>query len=188
MEAVMGSIVVLAEGFMSLFDSGAEVFVSWVTGIIPRVLLLLVFMNALIALIGPERVNKFAKLCSKNVILAYGVLPFLSMFMLGNPMALSMGKFLPERMKPSYYAAATYHAHTNSGLFPHINVGEIFIYLGVAGGITTLGLSTTPLAVRYLLVGLIMNFFAGWATDFTTKMVMKQQGIQLSNEFVVTEK
>lgn len=178
----MEYIVNFAEGFMGLFDSGAETFVSWVTGIIPRVLLLLIFMNALIALIGQERINKFAKVCSKNVILAYGILPFLSAFMLGNPMALSMGKFLPERMKPSYYASASYHCHTNSGIFPHINVGEIFVYLGIADGISTLGLSTTPLAVRYLLVGLVMNFVAGWATDFTTKLVMKQQKIELSNE------
>lgn len=179
----MDYIVGFAEGFMGLFDSGAATFIDWVGSIVPKVLLLLVFMNAVIALIGQERINKFAKLCSKNVVLAYGVLPFLSAFMLGNPMALSMGKFLPERMKPSYYAAATYHCHTNSGMFPHINVGEIFIYLGIANGITTLGLSTTPLALRYLLVGLIMNFFAGWITDFTTKMVMKQQNIQLSSEF-----
>ena len=178
----MDLIVKIAEGFMGLFDSGAETFVSWVTGIVPKVLLLLVFMNSLIALIGQERINKFAKVCSKNVILAYGILPFLSAFMLGNPMALSMGKFLPERMKPSYYASAAYHCHTNSGIFPHINVGEIFIYLGIADGITKLGLSTTPLAIRYLLVGLVMNFFAGWITDFTTKMVMKQQNIELSNE------
>ncbi len=178
----MDIIVNLAEGFMGLFDAGAETFVGWVTSIVPRVLLLLIFMNALIALIGQERINKFAKICSGNVILAYGILPFLSAFMLGNPMALSMGKFLPERMKPSYYASASYHCHTNSGLFPHINVGEIFIYLGIADGISTLGLSTTPLAVRYLLVGLVMNFIAGWATDFTTKLVMKQQKIELSNK------
>ena len=178
----MDIIVNLAEGFMGLFDAGAETFVGWVTSIVPRVLLLLIFMNALIALIGQERINKFAKVCSGNVILAYGILPFLSAFMLGNPMALSMGKFLPERMKPSYYASASYHCHTNSGLFPHINVGEIFIYLGIADGISTLGLSTTPLAVRYLLVGLVMNFIAGWATDFTTKLMMKQQKIELSNK------
>lgn len=179
----MDVIVNLASSFTGLFDRGGEVFVSWVTGIIPRVLLLLVFMNALIAFIGKEKVEKFAKICSKNVILAYGILPFLSAFMLANPMALSMGKFLPERMKPSYYASASYHCHTNSGVFPHINVGEIFIYLGIANGITELGLDVTPLAIRYMLVGLIMNFFAGWATDFTTKIVMKQQKIELSNEF-----
>lgn len=180
-EVLMNIIVNAAESFMGLFDAGALTFVNWVSTIVPKVLLLLVFMNALIALIGQERINKFAKLCSGNVIMAYGVLPFLSAFMLGNPMALSMGKFLPERMKPSYYAASTYHCHTNSGMFPHINVGEIFIYLGIADGITTLGLSTTPLAIRYLLVGLVMNFFAGWITDFTTKFVMKQQKIELKN-------
>lgn len=179
----MDFLVSFASGFMNLFTVGAETFVSWVSGIIPVVLLLLVFMNSLIAFIGKERINKFAALCSKNVILAYGILPFLSAFMLGNPMALSMGKFLPENMKPSYYASATYHCHTNSGLFPHINVGEIFIWLGIANGITQLGLNTMPLAVRYMLVGLVMNFVAGWATDFTTKMVEKQQGIQLATTF-----
>ena len=177
----MNIIIKGASGFMGLFDTGAETFISWVSGIVPKVLLLLILMNTIIALIGQERVNKFAKLCSGNVILAYGVLPFISAFMLGNPMALSMGKFLPERMKPSYYASASYHCHTNSGVFPHINVGEIFIYLGIANGITQLGLNVAPLAVRYLLVGLVMNFFAGWVTDFTTKMVMKQQKIELSN-------
>ena len=58
----------------------------------------------------------------------------------------------------------------------------VFIFLGIANGITTLGLSYMPLAVRYMLVGLLCNFLSGWATDFTTKMVMKQQGIELSNE------
>lgn len=179
----MDFIISIAEGFMGLFDAGAETFISWVSSIIPKVVLLLVFMNALIALIGKERVDKFAQLCSKNVVLAYGILPFLSAFMLGNPMALSMGKFLPEYRKPSYYASASFHCHTNSGLFPHINVGEIFIYLGIANGIDQLGLSTTPLALRYCLVGLVMNFVAGWATDFTTKFVEKQQNIKLARTF-----
>ena len=181
----MDSVIYFAQGFMHLFNVGGAVFVSWVTGIIPKVLLLLIFMNSIIAFIGQEKIDKFAKMASKNVVLAYGILPFLSAFMLGNPMALSMGKFLPERMKPSYYASAAYHCHTNSGIFPHINVGEIFIYLGIASGITTLGLNQTSLGLRYLLVGLVMNFFAGWVTDFTTKIVMKQQGIELSNQLKV---
>ncbi|WP_067139785.1 PTS glucitol/sorbitol transporter subunit IIC [Oceanivirga salmonicida] len=177
----METLVSLASSFNGLFETGGNVFISWVVGIIPKVLLLLVFMNTLIALIGPKKINTFAQICSKNVILAYGILPFLAAFMLANPMALSMGKFLPERMKPSYYASASYHCHTNSGVFPHINVGEIFIYLGIATGVEQLGLNITPLAIRYLLVGLVMNFFAGWITDFTTKIVMKQQNIILKN-------
>ena len=80
----MNAIVKLASGFMGLFDTGATQFVSWVSGIVPKVLLLLILMNTIIALIGQEKMNKFAKGCSKNIILAYGILPFLSAFMLGD--------------------------------------------------------------------------------------------------------
>ena len=45
----MDFLVNLAQGFIHLFELGAETFVSWVGGIIPKVLLLLVFMNSLIA-------------------------------------------------------------------------------------------------------------------------------------------
>ena len=182
----MNEVITFAEGFMNLFDVGAETFVSWVTTIIPKVCLLLVFMNSLIAFIGPEKVDKFANKCSKNVVLAYGVLPFISAFMLGNPMVFSMGKFLPEFQKPSYYAAAGFAGHTSNGLFPHINVGEIFVWLGIANGVAALGLNTTPLAIRYMLVGIVMNFFSAWITDFTTSIVEKQQGVRLAR--TLTEK
>lgn len=178
----MDVIIKFAEGFMGLFALGAQTFTSWVTGILPQVLLLLIAMNTLIRLIGEEKINAFAKFSAKNPILRYMVVPFLGAFMLGNPMALSLGRFMPERYKPSYYASASYFCHTSSGVFPHINPGEVFIYLGIANGISTLGLSTMPLAVRYLLVGLVCNLMSGWVTDFTTKMVMKQQGIELSKE------
>lgn len=178
----MESIVNIASGFMNLFTLGGEQFKNWVVGIVPTITVLLVLMNAIIALAGQERVDKLARVCTSNPLLRYAVLPWVSAFMLGNPMALSMGKFMPEYYKPSYYAAATYHCHTNSGIFPHINASEIFIYLGIANGLTTLGLDTTPLAIRYLLVGLVCNFISGWATDFTTKIVEKQQGVKLSRK------
>ena len=168
----MNILVKLASGFMNLFTLGGEQFVSWVTGIIPTVLMLLLLMNAIIALAGDESVNKLARVCTKNPILRYLVLPFVSAFMLGNPMALSMGKFMPEFYKPAYYASATYHCHTNNGIFPHINASELFVWLGIANGISTLKLDTTPLAVRYLLVGLVANFISGWVTEFTTKYIV----------------
>ena len=178
----MDYIIKFAEGFRNLFDTGAETFISWMTGIVPVVLLLLVAMNTIIQLIGEDRINRLASASSKNPLLRYLVLPLLGTFMLGNPMGLSLGRFLPEKYKPSYYASASYFCHTSNGLFPHINSGELFIFLGIAAGIEQLGFSTADLAVRYFLVGIVMNFFAGWITDFTTKMVEKQQGIKLSSE------
>ncbi|MBA2795106.1 PTS system glucitol/sorbitol-specific transporter subunit IIC2 [Streptococcus porcinus] len=175
----MDYITKFAEGFMKLFQLGGETFISWMTGIVPVVLMLLVAMNAFIALLGEERVNKLAAVSAKNPISRYMILPFISAFMLGNPMAISMGRFMPEYYKPSYVASQMQFCHTSNGVFPHINPGELFVWLGIATGIKTLGLSQMELAIRYLLVGLIMNFIGGWVTDFTTAYVAKQQGVTL---------
>ncbi|MDW5524294.1 PTS glucitol/sorbitol transporter subunit IIC [Carnobacterium maltaromaticum] len=182
----MNMITKFAESFMNLFQEGADIFISWVTGIVPVVLMLLVLMNTIIAMLGEERVTKIAQASSKNIVTRYLILPFIATFMLGNPMSFTLGRFLPEYYKPSFYAVTAQANHTSNGLFPHINPGELFIYLGVAQGITKLGLNQMDLAVRYLLVGLVMNFIGGVVTDYTTKYVCKQQGVELSKEAKVT--
>ncbi|MFZ0530653.1 MAG: PTS glucitol/sorbitol transporter subunit IIC [Propionicimonas sp.] len=178
----MNFIVNAATWFAGLFKAGAETFVSWMTGIVPVVLMLLIAMNSLIQLIGQDRINRLATKAGGNPVSRYLVLPFLGAFMLANPMALSLGRFLPEKFKPSYYASAAQFCHTSNGVFPHINAGELFIYLGIANGIMTLGLDPMQLALRYMAVGIVMNFLGGWVTDFITPWVARQQGITLSSE------
>ena len=187
-----------AQWFYGLFQAGGETFISWLVvsvdahgkvtslGFVPTVLMLLVAMNALIQLIGEDRINRFALKAGGNPVSRYMILPFLGAFMLANPMALSLGRFLPEKYKPSYYASAAQFCHTSNGVFPHINAGELFIWLGIASGITTLGLDPMQLAIRYMLVGIVMNFLGGWVTDLITPWVARQQGVTL-NSVVNTE-
>lgn len=179
----MDIIVKFAEGFMNLFQTGSETFISWMGSIVPLVLMLMVAMNAIINLIGEERMNGLGKIAAKNPVSRYMLLPFIAAFMLGNPM--SMGRFLPEYYKPSFIAAQMQFCHTSNGVFPHINPGELFVWLGIAQGISALGLNTMELAIRYLLVGLVMNFIGGWVTDYITAIVCKQQGVTLSKEIHV---
>ena len=175
-----------ASGFMGLFQTGGKTFISWMSSIVPVVLLLLVLMNTIIAFLGEERMNKLAMSSAKNPVTRYMILPFLAAFMLGNPMAFTMGRFLPEFYKPSFYASQAQFCHTSNGVFPHINPGELFIWLGIAQGVQKLGLNTMDLAIRYLLVGLIMNFVGGWVTDFTTAYVCRTSGVKLSKQVDVS--
>jgi PTS system glucitol/sorbitol-specific IIC component len=171
----MDVLVNLAEGFIGLFQRGGEVFVSLVTGIVPLLIILLTAVNALIALIGAERIEKVGEWAARDGIaylpVRYILLPFLSCFFLTNPMAYTMGRFLPEKYKPAFYDAAVSYVHPPTGIFPHINPGELFVWLGIAAGIEARGLSTTPLAVRYLLIGLVVIFIRGVVTERITAIM-----------------
>lgn len=55
--------------------------------------------------------------------------------------------------------------HPITGLFPHANAGELFVWLGISAGLTTLGKETTTLALWYFIVGLIVIFIRGIVTE-----------------------
>lgn len=181
----MDFLVSIQEFIIGIFKAGADNFVEWMIEVVPIVLMILILMNAIGYMIGEKRVQQLSNLANKNVFVKYMILPFVSAIAIGNPLCLALGRFLPERYKPSYIASATYFCHTSNGIFSHINPAELLIWLGIARGIETLGLSTAPLAIRYLLVGLLVNFISGIVTDYTTDYVMKKKNIELSDELVI---
>ena len=174
-----GALANAAEWFIGLFQAGGEVFMGLVTGIIPTLVVLLTAVNALIRLIGPERIDKLGEYAARPGIVYYPVryliFPALSVFFLTNPMCYTMGRFLPERYKPAFYDASVSFVHPITGIFPHANAGELFVYLGIATGITQLGLNTSELAVRYLLVGLVVILMRGIVTEIITARMMSRR-------------
>jgi PTS system glucitol/sorbitol-specific IIC component len=178
----MESLVWLATHFIGMFSKGGEVFVSLVTGIVPTLIVLLTGVNALIAMIGPERIDKVGEWAARPGLAYYPVryllLPFLSVFFLTNPMAYTMGRFLPEKYKPAFYDAAVSYVHPPLGIFPHINPGELFVWLGIATGITNLKLPLADLAIRYLLVGLVVIFIRGIVTERITAVMLARRSSQ----------
>ena len=169
----------LIESIQSTTEAGAQQLLTWITQLLPKVFLFLILLNGVTRLIGRARVEKLAARCGSNSLLRYLVLPFLSAVVLGNPMAISMGRYLPEKYKPAYFASASYHCHTNSGIFQHINPAELFLWLGIANGVLARGCDLFPLALRYMLAGLVANYISGYATELITGRVEKKQGIRL---------
>jgi len=176
---VFGALADSAEWFIGLFQAGGEVFMGLVTGIIPTLIVLLTFVNALIRMIGPERIEKMGAYAARPGIqwypIRYLVFPALSVFFLTNPMAYTMGRFLPERYKPAFYDSAVSFVHPITGIFPHANAGELFVYLGIAAGITELGLGTADLAVRYFIVGLVVMLMRGIVTELITARMLSRR-------------
>jgi len=177
--SILDFLVKLAEGFIGMFQAGADTFTGLVTGIIPLLIVLITAINALIRMIGEERINRLARRSTKNIILRYTLFPVLAVFFLTNPMAYTFGKFLPEKQKPAFYDSAVSFVHPITGLFPHANPAELFVYLGISAGITTLGLSLGPLAIRYFIVGIIVILIRGIVTEIITVRMMKAKGMQV---------
>jgi PTS system glucitol/sorbitol-specific IIC component len=172
---VLHFLVFLATGFIGMFQKGGQQFVGLVTGIIPLLIVLMTAVNALIRFIGPERIDRVAEMSSKSIFLRYLILPFLAVFFLTNPMAYTLGRFLPEKQKPAFYDSAVSFVHPILGLFPHANPGEIFVWAGIAVGITKLGLNVSDLAVRYFLVGLVVIFMRGILTERITAIMWSRR-------------
>lgn len=176
---VLGALGRAGEWFIGMFQAGGETFVGFVTGIIPLLIVLLTFFYALINLIGEERVQGVARFAAGNILTRYTLLPVIAVLFLTNPMAYTFGVFLEEKYKPAFYDSAVSFVHPPLGIFPHVNPAELFVWLGVAQGIQRLDLPLGPLAIRYLLVGLIVIFIRGVVTQYITSFLARRQNVEL---------
>ncbi|MDF2882648.1 MAG: srlA [Clostridiaceae bacterium] len=170
-----------AEVFISLFQEGGKTLTGQVTGILPTLACLLVIVKAVIKFIGEDKLEKFAANGSENIFVRYMVLPILSYFVLTNPMCYSMSRFLPEKYKASFIDDIFSFAHPFTGLFPHTDPGELFIWLGIAAGIQKLGLSTGGLALRYLLAGVVLGFMRSIITEKLWMFFAKKNNLKIDD-------
>ena len=168
-----------AEHFIGVFQAGGQTFVGFVTGILPTLIVLLTAVYAVIELVGEQRIHRLARFAAGNVITRYTLLPLLAVFFLTNPMACTFGVFLEEKHKPAFYDSAISFVHPITGLFPHANSAELFVYLGVAHGIQQLQLPLGPLAVRYFLAGLVVILIRGIVTEWITQFLARRQNVTL---------
>ena len=169
--------VKIVEVFFALIAKGAETFVDIAGGIIPSLLILMTLVNFIIRLIGQEKVEKAAAKMTGNVVSRYMILPFIAAFILTNPLLTVFGKFLKEYQKPGYIDAAESILHPTLGLFPHINPGEIFVYMGIAIGLETLGFSLAPFALRAFFAGMVVILIRGIITEKIMLFNMKKNNV-----------
>lgn len=155
----------LAQGFLSMFEAGGSILLEWVTNIIPMVICLMTAVNAIIKLIGESRVERFTKSLTRWRIARYTLMPLMAVLFLGNPLCFTFGKFLDEKYKPAYYDACVSFLHPVTALFPHANASELFVYMGIAAGISEQKLPLGNLAIRYFLAGLVIMVLRGIITE-----------------------
>ena len=176
----MEGILRFVDSFQNVFAEGGATLMDLITGILPMVLVLLTVFNAIAALVGEKRLEKLSRFLAKSKVLSYTVLPFIGWFFLCNPMVFSFGKFLPQRQRAGFIDAVATTNGPMLSLFPHINPAELFIWLGIAQGVSQLGLSTTGLAVRFLLSGFLLALIRGLITENVWVFLAKREGLDVN--------
>ena len=181
---VLNAIIWAGEHFIGLFTEAGKQFTGLVTGILPTLIVLLTGMYAVISFIGEQRVTRAVQWSARWWITRYTIMPILAVLMLTNPMCYTFGRFLRERHKPAFYDSAVSFVHPVTTFFPYANAGELFVWLGVASGVTQLGQSTVPLAVRYFAVGIVVILIRGVVTELITSYLIRRAGkTELFEEF-----
>jgi len=185
-ETQLGWLANAAKYFIGMFQKGGEVFVGFVSGIVPTLVVLMTAFYAVTGLVGEDRVHGVAQAAGRTALTRYTVLPLLAVFFLTNPMAYTFGSFLEEKHKPAFYDAAVSYVHPPLGLFPHINPGEYFVWGGVLVALLELEKKGAvaagfhiQVALWYAIVGLVVILLKGILTERITDLLARRQGVTL---------
>ena len=185
-EEHLGWLTTIGKHFIGVFNQGGQVFVGFVTGIIPTLVVLMTAFYAVTGLVGEDRVHGMARAAGKIALTRYTVLPLIAVFFLTNPMAYTFGSFLEEKHKPAFYDAAVSFVHPILGLFPHANPGEYFVWGGVLVALLQLEKEGkvppsyhVTVAIAYFAVGLVVILLKGIVTERITMFMAQRQGVQL---------
>lgn len=178
--SVINFFVSIAEAFTGFFGDAGAAFWDTVTGTVPMVVVALTVMNTIVALIGEDRFDVTAQKLTKNLFARYTLLPYLANFMVGSPTSFTFGKYLKEKYKPGYYEVCN---RTNMApmmcLFPHVNPGELYVWLGVFNGVVAAGgeRAGATLAVATFFLALCTSSFIGFVVEKMTLFLAKRQNI-----------
>ena len=189
MEMFTRGVASFGQHFIGLFQTGAMYFLNlFLFQLLPWIIIMMAFMNIAFKLIGLERIEKLAAVLGKFPLTRWTLMPMLGMMFSGNPMTYPYARFLPENQKVAFFDAAISYCHPVTGLFPHANPGELFVYLGIAGGVffrmsMVSGVTMNRalpwlylgfLAVQYFLMGLIMILIRGIVTQIIYNIKAKK--------------
>lgn len=185
-EEQLGWLTTIGRHFIGVFQKGGEVFTAFVTGIIPTLIVLMTAFYAVTEIIGEQRVHGLARAAGRIALTRYTILPVMAMFFLTNPMAYTFGTFLEEKHKPAFYDSAVSFCHPITGLFPHANAGEYFVWGGVLVALQQLeSAGKLPagwhvnLAIWYFIVGVVVILLKGIVTEKITQIMARREGVTL---------
>ena len=177
----MDAIANAATWFIGLFSAAGDTWWGLTTAIVPLLMVFLTFMNALTIFIGEERVERWADKLTKYAVLRYTVLPIMVCVLLTGSGSTPIGmKIVPNKYKGAYIDAVMTFLHPSAGLFPHVHASEIFVYMGIATGITTLGLPAGNFAVRAFLSVIPIMLIRGIITEKLFNLIYKRNQEKLA--------
>ena len=73
----------LTQGFLSMFETGGEILLGWMTTLLPMVVCLMTAVSAVVKLIGESRVERITKFLTRWRIARYMLLPLMAILFLG---------------------------------------------------------------------------------------------------------